>query len=211
MVMRIRIARLASIAFFVVGCGKVGPTAAIDGAPQGDAGPQPHCATQFVPWFQAGFTLPDGGKLSVADFPSSPWHAVAGTVTPQDGAARASGTAVTVASQGIAFSGTALRLRFTFVAKTAGEQVETVVNADASGQNGLAVGINAATGELSIAEHGTPLGAMTLGALMHDTPYFIEAIADGAELTAALATGNYASVPGATKIGEVTTSSLQQN
>jgi len=182
-----------------------------DGPPTDGSPPSPACPTQFVPWFQAAFTLPDGGRLGAADFPSSPWRAVAGTVTAQDGAARAGGTAVTVASQGIAFAGTAIRLRFTFVAKAAGDQVQTVINADGTGQNGLAVGINGATGELSITESGAPLGAMTLGALTRDTAYFIEGIVDGAKLTATLATGNYASVPGATKLGEVMTSSLQQN
>ena len=173
-------------------------------APTVDAAPEPGCATQFVPWFEAGFELPEGGTLGAADFPSSPWRTVSGSVTPQDGRARSNSSAVTVASQGKVLAGAALRVRYTFVAAANNHKVSTTVNAGANGEGGLELAIDAATGELGASENGTPLGATTLGALTAGTVYFIEGIVDGNALALTLATGNYASVPGATQVGKLT-------
>jgi hypothetical protein len=200
-----------------LGCGSVESGSAGDAAPRsdggggGDAGAEEGCATQFSPWFRATFELPDGGILGAADMPSSPWRPVSGSVTPQDGRARAAGTAITVASQGATLAGGALRVRYTFLATAADQEAHLLVNADANGENGLEIGIDATTGELIASENGAPLGSETLGALDIDTVYYVEALVDGDTLTATLSTDNFASVPGASLVGELRSSNVAQS
>ena len=207
------LAVLASLA-----CGSVNKGSESDAAPRadgggggGDAGGEEGCATQFASWFRATFERPDGSILGTADAPSSPWRPVSGNVIAQGGRAQADGAAVTVASQGTALAGGAMRVRYTFLATAAAQQVHVLVNAQPNGENGLEIGIDAATGELTANESGAPLGSETLGALELDTVYYLEALVDGDTMTATLATDNYASVPGASLVGDLTTSDVAQS
>ena len=79
---------------------------------EGGAGNAPTCGPVYNDWLRTTFPYPDGGILGVADFPSSPWRSIKGTLTTEGGAARSTGNSLGVASQGVAFGSAATRARF---------------------------------------------------------------------------------------------------
>lgn len=186
------------------------PDGPADAAPPD--GPAPVVCTQdFTPWFRAGFEGADGGILGVADFPSSPWRTVAGRMTIQDRRARANAAATVVATQGKRLGGNVTRVRFTFQPIVSNNEVHVLVNANSTGQNGLDIGVNAVTGELSASENGTAIGSTSVGALPAGSVNFVEVLIDGNRMDATIATGNYGSVAGSTVRGQLTSSSVPQS
>lgn len=184
--------------------GDAGATSS-SGAPalggEGGGANAPACGTVYGDWFRATFPYPDGGILGVADFPSSPWRAISGTLTTQSGAARSSGNSLAVASQGKALDGVGTRARFKLGVAKAEQTVTMRMNADSDGTGGLAIRVAGDTGEVTVSVGDQALATEAFGALDVGTPYFVQVTLSEGSLAATLSTGNYAGVPGANELG----------
>jgi hypothetical protein len=177
----------------------------LSGAPahggEGGGPNAPACATVYGDWFRATFPYPDGGILGVADFPSSPWRVMSGTLTTQSGAARSSGNSLAVASQGKAFDVVGTRVRFKLGFAKAEQTVTMHMNADSEGTGGLAIRVAGDTGETTVSVRDLALATKAFGALVAGTPHFVQVTLFEGSLAATLSTGNYAGVPGAIELG----------
>jgi hypothetical protein len=151
-------------------------TSSSSGAPtlpgEGGGANTPACATVYGDWFRATFPYPDGGILGVADFPSSPWRAISGTLTTESGAAKSSGNSVAVASQGKVLDGVGTRIRFRLGFAKAEQTVTMRMNANGDGTGGLAIRVSADTGEVTVSVGDKALATKAFGALDAGTPLF---------------------------------------
>lgn len=167
------------------------------------------CSTAYSDWFRATFPYPEGGVLGVADFPSSPWRTLSGTLTTTSGAAVSAGSSVAVASQGAALPYDGVRARFN-VQFSKGEQTAALrFNASAAGAGGIAIRIAGDTGELTLTAEDQPLSTKSFGAIALNTPVFVQATFENGTASVSLSTKNYTDVPGAVPVGALDVSGLK--
>jgi len=159
-------------------------------------------------WFESSFEYPDGGVVGAADFPNSPWGSVAGTPTIADGALAAVGESTTVASQGGEIARNGLRLRYQVVFTDMNNEVAVGVNADAAGRPTTGVFVSAADGTFTVGDGDTEVASERLGALDLGTALFVEVELDESRGTARLSRENYATIPGADVLAELTLDGL---
>lgn len=182
----------------------------ITGGTGGTGGTNPtptvNCSTAWVPWFESAFNLPDGNVVGPVDFPKTPWRERSGSPRVESERATSTGAAQITAEQGLHFSAARQRLRAKLQFPTSDSQVTIVFNgSEVQPSHGLGVKVEAQTGALTLLDGNVPVAAGTLGALQPNSDYFIELLTDGATTELFLTTGTFASVPGATVEGVLTT------
>lgn len=175
---------------------------------EGGVANSPACGSVYNDWFRATFPYPDGGILGVADFPSSPWRLISGTLTTLDGAARSTGNSLAAANQGLAFDSVATRARFKLSFAKAEQTAAMRMNAERDGTGGLAIRVAADTGEVTVSIDDQAIATEAFGALDAGTSYFVQATLSEGSLAVTLSTGNYAGVPGGNPLGTLVVDQL---